>query len=98
MVVLLNAYASIAQSKADKIDAVVKHYADQQLFNGSVLVAEKGNVIYKNAVGLANMEWEIPNTTKTKFRVGSVSKQFTSMLIMQLVNDRKIDLQKRVTH
>ena len=98
MVVLLNAYASIAQSKADKIDAVVKDYADQQLFNGSVLVAEKGKVNYKNAVGLANMEWEIPNTTQTKFRVGSVSKQFTSMLIMQLVNDGKIDLQKTVTH
>ncbi|MEO5946270.1 MAG: alpha/beta fold hydrolase [Chitinophagaceae bacterium] len=86
-----------AQSLAGKIDALVKQYADEQTFNGAVLVAEKGNIIYKNVVGMANMEWNIPNTTQTKFRVGSVTKQFTSMLIMQLVNEGKINLQNSIT-
>jgi CubicO group peptidase (beta-lactamase class C family)/pimeloyl-ACP methyl ester carboxylesterase len=94
--ITISCKCAIAQSKADKINALVKFYAEQQLFNGSVLVAEKGNVIYKNAVGMANMEWNIPNTTQTKFRVGSVTKQFTSMLIMQLVNEGKINLQKPI--
>lgn len=87
----------MAQSKIEKIDALIKHYADQQLFNGAVLVAEKGNVIYKKGVGLANMEWNIRNTTQTKFRIGSITKQFTSMLIMQLVNEDKIQLDAPIT-
>lgn len=86
-----------AQSIPEKIEALVNFYSDQQLFNGSILVAEKGNVIYKKAAGMANMEWNVPNTTQTKFRVGSITKQFTSMLIMQLVNEGKIDLHKPIT-
>lgn len=88
---------SFAQTNSQRIATLVKYYADENLFNGSILVAEKGEVIYKNAVGKANMEWDIPNTPDTKFRIGSISKQFTSMLIMQLVNEGKIELQKSVT-
>ncbi|MEO7445296.1 MAG: alpha/beta fold hydrolase [Ferruginibacter sp.] len=88
---------TIAQPIAGKIDALVKHYDEEQRFNGAILIAEKGNIIYKNAVGMANMEWNIPNTTQSKFRVGSVTKQFTSMLIMQLVNEGKINLQNTIT-
>ncbi len=79
VVILLSCLSAIAQSKADKINALVKNYADEQRFNGAVLVAEKGNIIYKNAVGMANMEWNIPNTTLTKFRVESaLEKCFTN--------------------
>jgi CubicO group peptidase (beta-lactamase class C family)/pimeloyl-ACP methyl ester carboxylesterase len=92
-----SAQIGTAQSKEEKIDALVKHYASQQRFNGAVLVAEKGNVIYKKGIGLANMEWNIPNTPQTKFRVGSITKQFTAMLIMQLVNEGKITLDAPIT-
>ena len=81
----------------EKIHQLVKAYADNKLFSGAVLVAEKGNVIYKNGFGLANREWNIPNTTNTKFRVGSITKQFTSMVIMQLVNEGKIKLDEKIT-
>ena len=43
------------------------------------------------------MEWNIPNTPDTKFRIGSITRQFTSMLIMQLVEQNKIDLQGKLT-
>ncbi len=85
------------QSTADRIASLVKHYSDENLFNGSVLVAENGNVIYKAGVGLANMEWNVPNTTQTKFRMGSITKQFTSMLIMQMVKQGKIQLDAPIT-
>ncbi len=88
---------SFAQSKSEKIQQLVNDYKNQNLFNGSILVAAKGEVVYKNGVGMANIEWSIPNTPQTKFRVGSITKQFTSMLIMQLVNEGKIDLQKPIT-
>ena len=52
---------SHGQSKADKLDKLISSYAEYGKFNGSVLVADKGNVIYKKGFGLAEMEWNIPN-------------------------------------
>ncbi len=83
---------SYAQSKIDKLDKLVSAYAEYGKFNGSVLVAEKGKVIYKKGLGLAEMEWNIPNQPDTKHRLGSITKQFTAMLIMQLVEQGKLKL------
>ncbi len=83
----------IAQDKAGKIDGLMKLYSDYGQFNGSVLVAENGKVIYQKGFGLAEMEWNIPNKPDTKFRLGSITKQFTSMLILQLVEEGKLSLE-----
>jgi CubicO group peptidase (beta-lactamase class C family) len=83
---------SYGQAKADKLDKLISAYAEYGQFNGSVLVAEKGKVIYKKGLGLADMEWNVPNQPDTKFRLGSITKQFTSMLIMQLVEQGKLKL------
>lgn len=80
-----------------KIDRLIQAYVDAKLFNGSVLVAQKGRVIFKKGFGLANMEWNIPNSPNTKFRIGSVTKQFTAMLIMQLKQERKLNLQATIS-
>ncbi len=88
---------SFAQSKAEKIDALVQQYVANKQFNGSVLVAEKGQVIFKKGYGMANMEWLIPNAPDTKFRLGSITKQFTAMLIMQLVEKGTLTLAGHVT-
>lgn len=76
--------------QAAAIDELLRHYHMYGWFNGSALVAEKGDVIYAKGLGWADMEWDIANTLETKFRVGSVTKQFTSMLIMQLVDEGKV--------
>ncbi len=80
------------QGKTEKIDNLLSTYAAYEQFNGTVLVAEKGKVIYKKGFGLANMEWDIPNQPDTKHRLGSVTKQFTAMLIMKLVEAGKLEL------
>ncbi|AUD02059.1 serine hydrolase [Spirosoma pollinicola] len=97
LVILLAASTTFAQSKAAKIDALVQQYVTNRQFNGSVLVAEKGQVIFKKGYGMANMEWNIPNAPDTKFRLGSITKQFTAMLIMQLVEKGKLKLAGKVT-
>ena len=51
-------------------------------FNGSALVADNGKVIFKRGFGLANMEWNIANEPDTKFRLGSITKQFTAVAIL----------------
>ena len=83
---------SYGQAKVDKLDKLIRAYAEYGKFNGSVLVAEKGKVIYKKGLGLADMEWNIPNQPDTKHRLGSITKQFTAMLIMQLVEQGKLKL------
>ena len=87
----------IPQSKAEKIDNLLNRYTEYGLFNGSVLVADDNEVIFKKGYGMANMEWDIPNSYDTKFRLGSITKQFTSMIIMQLVKDNKIKLEDNIS-
>ncbi len=85
--------AGLSQSKIEKIDEVVSKYMEYRKFNGTVLVAEKGSVIFKKGYGFADHEWQIPLTTDTKFRLGSITKQFTSMLVLQLVEKGEIELE-----
>ncbi len=97
IVALITATSAIAQDKVRQIDALLKNYYDYGQFNGTVMVAEKGKVIYKKGFGMANMEWAIPNQLDTKFRIGSVTKQFTATLVLQLVEEGKIKLDGKIT-
>ncbi len=96
VVCLMGSALAFAQSHADKIDALMKKYTEYGQFNGSMLVAEKGEVILKKGYGYANFEWDIPNSPDTKFRLGSITKQFTSMLVMQQVAKGTIKLEDPV--
>ncbi len=78
--------------KANKIDEIVNLFDEYDMFNGAILVVDQGDLVYKNGLGFANMEWDIPNTAATKFKIASMTKSFTAMLIMQLVAEGKLDL------
>ena len=86
-----------AQTKSEKIDQLISKYKEYKYFNGSALVVDNNETVLKKGYGLANMEWSIPNQPDTKFRLGSITKQFTSMLIMQLVEKGKIKLDGKLT-
>jgi CubicO group peptidase (beta-lactamase class C family) len=81
-----------AQSLNRKIDDLVRTYHEQARFNGAVLVAHRGKVIYRKAYGWANAEWGKANTPTTRFRIGSITKQFTAMLILELMEEGKLRL------
>ncbi len=87
----------VAQDKQQKIDELISAYNQFGQFNGSALVAENGKVLLKKGYGLANMEWNIPNQPDTKFRLGSITKQFTATLILQLVEQGKIKLDGKLS-
>ncbi|MEP6677158.1 MAG: serine hydrolase [Ferruginibacter sp.] len=86
-----------AQNKKQKLDEIMKTYHNYNMFDGAVLVAEEGKIIYKAAFGLANREWNIPNTTDTKFMIGSVSKSFTAVLMLIQVQKGLISLDKTIS-
>lgn len=61
-------------------------------FNGNVLVAEKGRILYERSFGYADNFAQKPNTIKTSFPVASVTKTFTSTAILQLLEKGKLQL------
>jgi CubicO group peptidase (beta-lactamase class C family) len=89
---LLLAAGAVAAAPADtaRMDQVVRSYADQNRFMGSVLVARGGEVLFNKGYGFANAEWEIPNSSTTKFRLGSITKQFTAACILLLEERGKL--------
>lgn len=93
---LLIIHPSFAQSKKEKMDEIMKTYHDYNMFDGSVLVSENGKIVYKAAFGMANREWNIPNTTDTKFMIGSVSKPITALLTLIQVQNGLLDLDKTI--
>ena len=97
VVVAFGLHVAVGQTRAAKIDQFMTLCSQYGQFNGSVLVAEKGEVIYKKSFGFADMEWEIPNQPDTKFRIGSLTKAFTSMLVLQLVQQGKLKLDRKIT-
>src|SRR5260370_30236552 len=97
LLIFFVALPALASNHTERIDALISAYNKLRQFNGSALVAEKGSVILEKGYGLANMEWQIPNTPDTKFRVGSITKQFSSMVVMQLVSEGKIKLDEKIT-
>jgi len=72
------------QDIESKVDEYINPYLKMGTFSGSVLIARKGIILLSKGYGMANYENDVPNTLQTKFRLGSVTKQFTATSIMQL--------------
>ena len=81
----------LAQDVA-RMEEVVQTYVKNQTFMGTVLVARGGEVILNKGYGSANLEWDVPNTPATKFRLGSITKQFTAASILLLEERGKLTL------
>jgi D-alanyl-D-alanine carboxypeptidase len=84
--------ASPPRAYARVAEGVVKAYAQPGVFSGAVLVAKDGKPIFRKAFGLADREWDIANTPETRFRLGSITKQFTATAILQLAEQGKLSL------
>ena len=72
------------------------NYAKKHNFNGTILVQQNGKKIYNESFGLANFQHKVPNTNETKYKIASITKLFTSVLIMQLSEQGKIDLKQTI--
>lgn len=65
-------------------------------YSGTVLVAKKGEIIFHKAYGESNRDTHELNKIDTKFGIGSVTKQFTAMLVMQLVEKGQLNLEDTI--
>ena len=78
------------------MEQVIRSFVTAKQFMGSVLVARGDDVLLDKGYGFADLEWDIPNTPTTKFRLGSVTKQFTAASILLLEERRKLSVNDTV--
>jgi CubicO group peptidase (beta-lactamase class C family) len=100
LVLFVNTFS--AQTTADKqlaakCDQLLSEQFKASETGGTALIAKKGQIIYKKAFGMANLELNIPMQADNVFRIGSISKQFTAVAILQLMEQGKLGLQDDIT-
>jgi CubicO group peptidase (beta-lactamase class C family) len=81
-----------ARQFAAKVDEYMNAAVKFDKFSGRILIARNGLPVVIRSYGMANYELKVPNTPKTVFQIGSVSKQFTAMAIMQLQERGKLNV------
>jgi CubicO group peptidase (beta-lactamase class C family) len=96
-VAMLTTALAVADDKVSQIDQLLQQYHDLGQFSGSAMVVDAGSTVLSNGYGIANQEWQIANTPDTHFRVGSVTKSFTALAILQLEEQGKLDLDAAIS-
>jgi len=86
----LNSYL-FAQDRVASIDTLMSYCYNNGLFNGAVLVAEKGTIIYSKSFGFANLQTKENVQSNYQFRLASAGKQITAMTVMILKERGKLD-------
>lgn len=89
-------FHSTAQDRVDEIDKLVTYCQENGMFNGNILVAEKGKIIYHRSIGMLDFDKETSLDLNSSFCVGSIAKQFTAFSIMLLKDMGKLNYSDKV--
>ncbi|MBU8976555.1 beta-lactamase family protein [Lysobacter sp. MMG2] len=85
-------WPALAMAQTVSTAAFIEAYAGEHDFSGTVLVERAGRVEYERSFGLANRAFAVPNTPDTRYWIGSITKLFTATLVMQLVEEGRLNL------
>jgi CubicO group peptidase (beta-lactamase class C family) len=83
-------------SISDKADQYLDALTKLNRFSGSVLMAKNGGLIFNHSYGFADQEHDVLNQTTTKYRIASVTKQFTAMAILMLQEQKKLNVEDSI--
>ena len=87
---------STMSNQASRINHVVQSYVADKQFMGTILVAQNSRIILSKGYGYANLEWEVLNTPATKFRIASLTKQFTAAAVLLLEEKKKLKINEPI--
>ena len=77
---------------SSKLDSLFQVLDEKNKFMGSIAISQNDKIIYSKAIGKADLESNKLATTLTKYRIGSISKMFTTVLIFKAIEENKITL------
>jgi len=89
--------AAQAQELSSKIDSMLSPTFMKEGPGGVFMIVKKGEIYFKKAYGQANLELGVPMTTENVFQIGSMTKQFTAVAILMLVEEGKLKLEDDIT-
>ena len=89
---LIAASPTPSQSPAAKLESFIDAFAREHDFSGTILVQENGNRKYARSFGAADRAFNVPADSNTRYRIASITKLFTSVLVLQLRDEGKLDL------
>lgn len=95
--ILLTTSLLFGQTQAERIDSLIKTAHEIGIFNGNILVAKNGKVIYQNEIGYAEAGRIRKLNKDLRFNIGSISKEFDAVSIMMLVEEGKLELNNAVS-
>ena len=90
-------FAQHEGAKFRKIDSLLTYLYSSNKFMGSITIEEKGNVVFEKAYGYADVETKTAANVKTKYKIGSITKMFTATIIFQLVEEKKLKLDTKLS-
>jgi CubicO group peptidase (beta-lactamase class C family) len=88
--------AARAQDLFPKIDEYMQAAVNAERFSGVILVSRDGKMVARKGYGMADLEHDVPNTPETKFRLASITKQFTAAAVLLLQERGKLSVQDSV--
>lgn len=89
--------SSFCQTETAQLDSLVSRYARLNRFNGSVLIAKGGNILLNKGYGYRNVASKITNDENSIFQLGSITKQFTTAVILKLQQEKKLNVKDKLS-
>jgi CubicO group peptidase (beta-lactamase class C family) len=86
-----------AQDRFQKIDSLLSYLNKNDKFMGALCIREGENVVFNKAYGFADVEKNTTADRLTKYKIGSITKTFTAVMIMQLMEEKKLNLQTKLS-
>ena len=98
-ILLLQTFSIVSQQKNrfDKIDSLLVYLNQNDKFMGQISIREAGNIVFNKAYGSADFAKQMPANIDTKYKVGSITKTFTAVMIMQLIDENKLKLTTKLS-
>lgn len=92
----LNSFGQ-SETKFDKIDSLLTYLASNNKFMGSVAIQESDKVVFEKNYGYADVKNQIKADASTRYKIGSITKMFTSVVILQLAEEKKLTLETKLS-
>lgn len=96
ILIIAGTWAFTLEAQNPQFSALLNYYTSEKQFNGVVLVATNGEIDFLSSTGIGNRQNGSVLNTKSKFKIASMTKVFTAVLVMKLVEEKRINLDDKI--